>query len=156
MEKIFIGKIINTHGIKGELKVSSNFKYKDEVFIKDMKIYIDDNSLTIAASRNQMEYKLILLDNYNNINDVLKFKGKNIYIDRNSINLDYILNEDIIGYDVIVGDKNIGVLNDIISNGAHEILVVNNIMIPYVEEFIKKIDTSYKKIYINEIEGLIE
>lgn len=156
MEKIFIGKIINTHGIKGELKIRSDFKYKDEVFVSNMKIYIDEEEHIIYSSRNQMEYKLILIDDYNNINDVLKYKGKNIYINRNLINEKYILNEDIIGYNVIVGDKNIGKLTNVMQNGIQEILVINNIMIPYVDAFVKKIDMQKKEIYINEIEGLIE
>lgn len=156
MEKIFIGKIINTHGIKGELKIRSDFKYKDEVFVSNMKIYIDEEEHIIYSSRNQMEYKLILIDDYNNINDVLKYKGKNIYINRNLINEKYILNEDIIGYNVIVGDKNIGKLTNVMQNGIQEILVINNIMIPYVDAFVKKIDIQRKEIYINEIEGLIE
>ncbi len=156
MNKIFIGKIINTHGIKGELKIRSDFKYKDEVFVNNMKIYIEEEEHIIHSSRNQMEYKLILIDDYNNINDVLKYKNKNIYIDRKLINEKYILNEDIIGYNVIVGDKNIGKLTNVIQNGIQEILVINSIMIPYVDAFVIKIDTQKREIYINEIEGLIE
>ena len=35
MKFINIGKIVNTHGIKGELRILSDFKYKDKVFKKD-------------------------------------------------------------------------------------------------------------------------
>ena len=40
MKFINIGKIVNTHGIKGELRILSDFKYKDKVFKKDFKFYI--------------------------------------------------------------------------------------------------------------------
>lgn len=156
MDKIFIGHISSTHGIKGELKVRSNFKYKSEVFVENMNVYIDDESLTILSSRPHQEYILVLFNGYNNINDVLKFKGKDIYIDRSLINKNYILSEELIGFEVIYKDKILGKIDEIITNKAHEILVVNNIMIPYVEEFIKKIDFSKRQIYIVEIEGLIE
>lgn len=156
MDKIFIGNISSTHGIKGELKVRSNFKYKSEVFVENMNVYIDDESLTILSSRPHQEYILVLFNGYNNINDVLKFKGKDIYIDRSLINKNYILSEELIGFEVIYKDKILGKIDEIITNKAHEILVVNNIMIPYVEEFIKQIDFSKKQIYIVEIEGLIE
>ena len=41
MDYIKIGKIVNTHGIKGEVRLLSKFPYKDKVFVKDMIIYID-------------------------------------------------------------------------------------------------------------------
>ena len=40
MEYLYIGKIVNTHGIRGEIRILSNFKYKDRVFKKDIPIYI--------------------------------------------------------------------------------------------------------------------
>ena len=43
MEFINIGKIVNTHGIKGELRILSSFRHKDKVFIKDFKLYIQTN-----------------------------------------------------------------------------------------------------------------
>ncbi len=53
----------------------------------------------------------------------------------------------------------IGKLTNIINNGAHEILVIDkngvNNLVPFVDEFINKIDINNKKIYINEIEELI-
>lgn len=156
MDKIFIGHVSSTHGIKGELKVRSNFKYKSEVFVKNMKVYIEGESLTILSIRLHKEYILVLFNGYNNINDVLKFRGKDIYIDRSLINKNYILSEELIGFEVIYKDKILGKVEEVIANKAHEILVVNNTMIPYVEEFIKKIDFSKQQIYIMEIEGLIE
>jgi ribosomal 30S subunit maturation factor RimM len=39
MELIKIGKIVNTHGIKGELRILSKFPYKEKIFIKNMKLY---------------------------------------------------------------------------------------------------------------------
>ena len=40
MEYIYLGKIVNTHGIKGEIRILSDFRYKEKVFIKDFPIYI--------------------------------------------------------------------------------------------------------------------
>lgn len=155
MENIFVGKITNTHGIKGELKVKSEFKYKDEIFVKNFEINIDGQHFVIESSRNHQEYKLILLEGYNNINDVLCFKGKEIYVPRDKISSSYILNEDIIGFNVIVGKKNIGKLDEVIKSNAHEILVVGRIMIPYVDAYVSKIDLEKKQIYVNDIEGLL-
>ena len=39
---IYVGKIVNTHGIKGELRILSNFKYKNEIFKINNFLYIDN------------------------------------------------------------------------------------------------------------------
>ena len=46
MDYIKIGKIVNTHGIKGEVRLLSKFPYKDKVFVKDMNIYIDKKDIS--------------------------------------------------------------------------------------------------------------
>ena len=52
MKYIRIGKIVNTHGIKGELRLLSSFKYKDKVFKKDMKLYVGkDKEIVIENIR---------------------------------------------------------------------------------------------------------
>ena len=43
MEYVYIGKIVSTHGIKGEIKIISDFDYKDKVFKKGINIYIGQN-----------------------------------------------------------------------------------------------------------------
>ena len=48
MKYINIGKLVNTHGIKGEVRIVSNFKYKDRVFIPGMKIYIGTDKICDA------------------------------------------------------------------------------------------------------------
>ena len=39
-EYILVGKLVNTHGIKGEVKILSDFEYKTRVFKKDFKLYL--------------------------------------------------------------------------------------------------------------------
>ena len=43
MKYVLIGKIVNTHGLKGEIRILSKFKYKDKVLKKHFKIYIGKN-----------------------------------------------------------------------------------------------------------------
>ena len=47
MNYVYIGKIVNTHGIRGEVRLLSNFRYKDKVFIKNMNIYIGKDKISI-------------------------------------------------------------------------------------------------------------
>ena len=89
MTLIKIGKIVNTHGIKGELRLLSKFPYKDKVFINNMTIYIDKKDKEIINTyRKHKNFDMITLKDYNNINEVLKYKGKNVYVNDSDIKLD--------------------------------------------------------------------
>ena len=105
MKYIRIGKIVNTHGIKGELRLLSSFKYKDRVFKKDMKLYIGNNKemVIIDSYRKHKNFDMITLRGYDNINQVLKYKGCFAFINRDDLVLksDEYLDEDIMGFLVI-------------------------------------------------------
>ena len=60
MKFIIIGKIVNTHGIKGELRLLSSFKYKEKVFKKDMKIYIGKKKCEEMLEKHGWEVDVIL------------------------------------------------------------------------------------------------
>ena len=69
MSLIKIGKIVNTHGIKGELRILSNFPYKDSVFQKGMIIYIDrKNKEIINSYRKHKKFDMITLEGLSLIN----------------------------------------------------------------------------------------
>ncbi|NLL44724.1 MAG: 16S rRNA processing protein RimM [Mollicutes bacterium] len=162
MEYIYIGDIVNTHGIKGEVRIISDFKFKDQVFKKGIKVYVGrfKDELIINSYRTHKIYDMVTFEGINNINDVIIYKGDQVYINRNDIEIDGYLNEDLIGLDVYVDDKNVGKVNYIMKSKAHDILVIGTedkkYMVPYVDEFVKKIDLENKSIHINKIEGLID
>lgn len=162
--KIKIGKIINTHGIKGEVKIIPNSS--DTMDLLNYKyFYIDGESekFDIKSSRVHKNAVLIKLIGYDNINDVEKFKSKDIYVSTEDFRkLDYNehLIRDLIGLSVIYKDKKIGEVKDIMQNSANDVIVVSNeqgneILIPNVSEFIKKIDLENKNIIVNLIKGMI-
>ncbi len=156
---IYLGKIVNTHGIKGEIRILSDFDYKDIIFKKDFKIYIgkDKQEETINTYRVHKNYDMVTLNGINDINDVLKYKGQNVYINKEDIK-DLKVDEDYIGLDVYT-DKYIGKITDILK-GKNDILVIENeskrYLVPKVDNFIKNIDFDNNKIYINNIKGLID
>ena len=154
---VFIGNLINTHGIKGEVKVISNFKYKEDIFKKGNNIIIDNENYIINSHRKHQKYDLLTFDNINNINDVLHLKGKEIYIDREKYTFAGPLNEDLYGKKVYDKDKYIGNLKEIISNKNQELFVIENdnkqYLVPYVDEFVKEIDEDIK---LDLIKGLID
>ena len=155
---IEIGKVVNTHGIKGEIRIISNFKYKQLVFQKGNHLYIDHDNLIINTYRIHKNYDMVTFENINDINDVLKYKNKLVYIKPEEYVFPDLLNEQIIGLNVYGDGKLIGVLADVRANPSHELLVIKNkdkeILIPYVDTFIKNITED--KIELNLIEGLID
>ena len=163
MNLIKIGKIVNTHGIKGELRILSKFPYKDKVFINNMKIYIDKKDIEIINTyRRHKNFDMITLKGYNNINEVLKYKGKYVYIDSSDIKLDNNkhLDEELIGLTVIYENVEKGIIKDIERYDKTVLFNIKsnnkNYLIPYNDNLIDKIDINNKKIYIKDIKGLFE
>ncbi len=162
MEYIYIGEIVNTHGLKGEVRILSDFKYKDLVFKKGFVLYVGrfKDELKINTYRVHKAYDMVTFDGINSIDEVIIYKGDKVYINKEDIQVDDYFHEDIIGLNAFVDDKPIGVVEYILENKAHEILVIvngdNKHMVPYINDFIKNIDIKNKRIDINSIEGLID
>jgi len=143
---IKLGKYVNTHGIKGEIRILSDFSRKDLVFKSGFKIYIKDNEYVIKTYRKHKEYDMVTLEGIENINDIINLKGNIVYIKRNDI--DGFIEEDLFTYKVISNNKEYKII-DMLDNKAHKILVLeNNVMVPYVNEFIEKKDDRKKIIYM--------
>ncbi len=77
-ELIIIGKTVSTHGIKGELKVISDFEYIDKAYVIGNKILINNIEHIISSVRYHKQYILLGIDNLTNINDILEYVGYNI------------------------------------------------------------------------------
>ena len=162
MQYIYIGDITNTHGLKGELRIVSDFKYKNLVFKKGMKLYVGSSheELVINTYRTHKMYDMVTFEGVEDITDAVCYKGDKVYIDKKSIEIDGFFDEDIIGLDAYDDEKYIGKVENILKSPAHDLLLIVNDskhhMVPYINEFIKKIDLDNNKIFINTIEGLID
>ncbi|MEG0826076.1 MAG: ribosome maturation factor RimM [Bacilli bacterium] len=161
MNYIYIGEIVNTHGLKGEVRIISDFKYKSKVFIKGMAVYVGKNkeSLIINSYRIHKTFDMVTFVDFLNINDVLIFKGEKVYINKEDINIDGYFDEDLINLDVYGNNLYIGKVITILKGVKNDNLVIknNNIqnIIPNIKEFVKNVDLENKRIDINLIEGLI-
>lgn len=159
---ILIGKIVNTFGIKGELKIVSNFEFKTRVFVEDFPIYIGVNKSKelISTHRFHKNHDLILFKGYSNINEVLKYKGENIYILKSDLILgenEYLLN-DLVGYQVYDEDSLLGVIisyEETPSNVLFKVRGEKTFYLPFIEEYIKEVDKENKKILTNRGSELV-
>ncbi|MDY0234449.1 MAG: ribosome maturation factor RimM [Gudongella sp.] len=166
MDYTIIGKIINTHGIKGDLKVYPLTNSLDRFFDLE-KVYIGDSKEEVFIKEVKVHKGLALLKfkNLENINDVLAYKEQFVYVDdANKVKLQenqYFIS-DLIGCKVILEDETaIGSLIDVLQGGANDVYVVlspdkKEFLIPAVGEFIKSVDIENSLIVIDPIEGMIE
>ena len=160
MEKVYIGKIVSTHGIKGEIRIISDFPFKDKVFIVGKDIIIDDKKHTIQSYRVHKKYDMITLDSFHDINDVLPFLKKKVYISKEDLNLNdnEILDEDLLTFKVITIDKKEGTIKEIFyaspTNKILRVLLDKEILIPFSSPMIKEINKKEKYIVIQLIEGM--
>ena len=159
MDYIYVGKIVNTHGIKGELRLISDFERKDLVFKKGFFVFIDNEKFEINSYRVHKNFDMLTFVGYNDINEVLKYKGKNVYVLRSSLS-NVTLKTDLISYDVYMDDKKIGNVVDFFNNTKYDLMVISNgvkeFLVPYLDNFILNIDYDLKKISIVNMEGLVD
>lgn len=161
MNKIYLGKIVNTHGIKGEIRIASDFDRKDLVFKPDFPIYIGQNlnKEIIKTYRIHKNYDMITLVGINDINDVLKYKGLKVYINRDDLELNnsYILN-DLIGCHIIADGKDYGVVDEYYSQKNNILLHIaftKDYYIPYNDSYIKEVNIKNKEIKVQNVKDLI-
>ena len=168
MDKIYIecGKIINTHGCKGGLKVepwcnsSKDFSALKKLFIQKKNNFIEFN---VARSSIFKQFIVLDLKEITDVDSALNLKNEILYARREDFNLnegEFFL-ADLIGIDVIDADngKIYGKIKDIINRGASDIYVVETEngerMIPAVKEFIISIDIN-TGVFVRVIDGLLD
>lgn len=152
---IYLGKYVNTHGIKGEIRIKSNFKYKDKVFKPGNIIKIANQEFTITSYRVHKEYDMLTLKDINNINQIIDLKGENVYIDKKYLNLNdnEYLDEDLLNLDLYMGNNYLGKVEKIeYLTKNKKLLIVSKHYIPF--ELVQEIDFLNKKIIIEEVSGL--
>ena len=156
-----VGKIVNTHGIKGELRIISDFKYKDRVLVKGFTIYINQTPYVINSYRPHKQFDMVTLEGFTNINEVLDLVKKDVYVNISDLCLlenEYI-DELIADYIVHFEDNEIGVVLGVRPNPCNPIIEIKTEtgikLIPNQPHFIDYIDHDNKIIALKDCEGLL-
>ena len=162
MEYKYIGKIVSTHGIKGEIKIISTSQFKDKLFKENTYIYFGKNleKHLIKTYRVHKNYDMITIDDLKNINDVLKYINLKVYKNREDIKLEKneFFYDDLLGYNVLYNNKIIGKITDYDDKTTNIVYKINgdkNFYLPFNGPFIKKINNNKSEIEVIDIEGLI-
>ena len=158
-KRIGAGKLINTHGITGEVKVE--VWLDSPQFMKTFKrFFIGEKEFTVLSSRIQKGFLYLKLSGVEDLNAAQALKGSELQIDRDDAHLpdgSYFLC-DIIGARVVDEQgREVGILEDIEENPAAPIYFVKGEkehLIPGVPEFIRKVDAEQGIVTVHLIEGM--
>ena len=161
MSKVYVGKIVSFHGIKGEVRILSDFDFPDKAFLVGSNLIIDDKVYEIVSYRVHKNYHMVKFLGYDDIDDVLSLKNKKVYKEKKDIILEdgEILDEDLITFKVLTNEGKSGKIKEIFyaseNNKILRILIDDReILIPRYSPFVKKIDKDKKVIEIEIIEGM--
>lgn len=163
-----VGIISSTHGVHGEVKV---FPTTDDVkrFKKLKEVILDTGREHIILEITQVKYfkQMVILKfkDYDNINDIEKYKGCSLYVTReNAVKLrkDEYFIADLIDIDIFdENDEQIGVLSDVLETAANDVYVItmNNgkeLLLPAIKECILEVDIAERRMKIHIMEGLLD
>ena len=164
-----IGTIVNTHGIRGELKVKAITDFADERFAKGATVYrlVDGAYLPekIEKARVHKGMWLLTFAGVTNINEVEAYKGQELYVseaDREDLDDGEYYYSDIIGCTVQDEEGQVvGTVKEIMETGANDVWIVKrpkgaDALIPVIADVVKDVNVEGKTIVIDVLEGLLD
>lgn len=167
MDYTIIGKIISTHGIKGEVKVYpmtdnlNRFDYLKTAYLGEKKIKVELERVKYHKNLAILKFK-----EFNDINEIISFKDSFIYVDEEGkivLPKGHFFIYDLLESQVFDTKSNlIGTLVDVLQGASNDIYVVKasdknkEYLIPAVKQFVIDVNPANKRIVIDPIEGMIE
>ena len=162
-----VGVISSTHGVRGEVKV---FPTTDDPqrFKKLKKVILDTGKETLDLEIESVKFfkNMVILKfkGYDNINDIEKYKGRDILIPRDQAvklepNENFIV--DILGLKVVTDEGGeLGTLTDVLQTGANDVYEVDNgekkILLPAIPSCILNVDLEKQLILVHVLDGLLD
>ena len=165
MDFLEVGKIINTHGLRGEVKVVT-WTDSPEIFedIKNVvaKTRTEEVNLAVKGVKYQKNNIIVKFAGIDAIEDAEKLKNAVLSASRNELGelpegVYYIA--DLVGCEVFDESGKIGVLSDVFTAGASDVYDIKregkkNLLVPIIDGVLKNVDISGKRIDIKIPEGL--
>lgn len=165
MNRLEVGKIVNTHGLKGEVKIIPWTDYP-EVFEDIEEIYLPDGTkLKVKGVKYQKNNIIVKLEGINYIDEAEKLKGKVITADREFLGeleegVYYVA--DLIGLSVVTDEgEEIGKISDVLRTGANDVYEVKregakDLLIPVIDSVVKEVDIEGGRVVVELMEGLLD
>ncbi|MET3942859.1 16S rRNA processing protein RimM [Paenibacillus sp. PvP094] len=164
-----VGKVVNTHGIRGELKIMPLTDFPEVRFAKNAELYLftPDNHpvlVHVESARLHKNMYIVRLKEYGNINEVEKFKGGIAKVSKENLaeleENEYYFHQ-IVGCTVVTEEgENLGTISEILTPGANDVWVVKTaagkeILLPVIDDVVLDVDVNEKLVKVHLMEGLL-
>lgn len=166
-EKLRVGRITATHGLKGELKVYPTTDNPDR-FLELSRVYLDYRGiyreLTIEKVRFFKQLVIVKFEGLDRIEDVMDFRQLDLYVareDAKPLAEDEWYIGDIIGMEVFTEDgQRLGVIRDVLQNGANDNYIVKtegkDVLIPAIRQCICEVSLADNRMTVHLLDGLLD
>lgn len=162
-----VGKVVNTHGVKGELKViplTSDLARFDYLLFVTAIYDGKPKEFRVMGSRFHKNFVLIKLKGIDNMNDAEKLKGQDLLVERKharTLEEDEYFICDLIGMKVYENDILLGSITDVLETGSNDVYIIkgeNNkeILLPALKSVVEKVDIENKRMEVKLPEGLVD
>ncbi|KAF0426678.1 ribosome maturation factor RimM [Pediococcus acidilactici] len=165
-----VAKIVNTRGLRGELKVIAYTDFPEERFQAgtELQLFKDANAtapmqaVTVQSAKPFKGMWLIQLAGLDSINEVEKFKGMMLKIAEDQLQElgeDEFYQHEIIGLEVVEEGQTLGKVKEILSYGPNDVWVVErpgqkDLLLPYLKDVVLKVDLDKGVVEVAVPEGL--
>lgn len=168
---ILVGHLVNTQGVRGEVRVISRTDFEDQRFKIGAKLFLVHPNqpkpveLTIASTRKHKQFILLTFEGHHGINDVEKYKGGELKVYETELmelpeNTYYIYQ--LVGCEVVTDEGVVlGTLKEVLQPGANDVYVVKppkgkDILLPAIPDCVLDVDVTNKKILVHIMPGLLD
>lgn len=167
-----VGKVVNTHGIRGEVKIVSQTDFPEERFGIGSRLVLTDAQNGTSELRVQVESArlhknvyIVKFKGYDNINDILPYKGWMIKVsdeERKPLDEGEYYYHQIVGCRVITDEgEELGTIGEILAPGANHVWVVERpkgkpVLLPVIDDVILNVDVEARQVRVHIMEGLID
>lgn len=163
-----VGKIVNTQGLQGEMRVLSVTDFAEERFKKGNKLALFDKKdqfvmdVEIASHRKAKNFDIIKFKGMYHINDIEKFRDFSLKVaegDLSDLEDGEFYYHEIIGLEVYENDVLLGTIKEILQPGANDVWVVKrkgkrDLLLPYIPPVVLGIDIEQGRVDVEIPEGL--
>jgi 16S rRNA processing protein RimM len=151
-----VGQIVGAFGLKGQVKIQPLTDFAETRFFKGARLRMGGEWVEIQAISSHKGRPLVKLKGIDTVEAAEALQWKYLEAaDRPKMGKDEFLVKDLLGLTVqTVEGETLGKVDDVLPNPAHELLVVGEIMIPMVAQFVKKIDLGTKTLTVQLIPGM--
>ncbi|MGT2666096.1 ribosome maturation factor RimM [Streptococcus rifensis] len=163
-----VGKIVNTQGLQGEVRVMAVTDFVEDRFKKGSKLSIFNDKdepileVEVASHRKQKNFDIVKFKGLYHINDVEKYKGCSLKVAEDhltELEEDEFYYHEIIGLEVYEKDQLLGTISEILQPGANDVWVVKrkgkrDLLLPYIPPVVLNVDVANKRVDVELLEGL--